>query len=52
VLNSDAEIYGGSGQWGNFGRVEAVPIPVHGRPRALTLTAPPLGCVVLKCSAE
>jgi 1,4-alpha-glucan branching enzyme len=47
VLNSDAEHYGGSG-WGNLGGVEAVPVPVHGRPKSLTLTLPPLGCVFLK----
>ena len=30
MLNSDATIYGGSGQ-GNMGGVDAVPIPLHGR---------------------
>ncbi|HXF57547.1 MAG TPA: 1,4-alpha-glucan branching protein GlgB [Actinomycetota bacterium] len=50
VLNSDAQVYGGSG-WGNLGGVEALPIPVHGRPRALNLTVPPLGCVFLKSEA-
>ncbi|HJP66317.1 MAG TPA: alpha amylase C-terminal domain-containing protein, partial [Actinomycetota bacterium] len=49
VLNSDADHYGGSG-WGNMGGVEAVPVPVHGRPKSLTLTLPPLGCVFLKAS--
>jgi 1,4-alpha-glucan branching enzyme len=47
VLNSDAEHYGGSG-WGNLGAVDAVPVPVHGRPRSVRLTLPPLGCVFLK----
>ena len=47
VLNSDAEIYGGSG-WGNLGGADAVPVPVHGRPRAVRLSLPPLGCVFLK----
>jgi 1,4-alpha-glucan branching enzyme len=46
LLNSDAAVYGGSGQ-GNLGGVEAQPVPWHGRPRLLTLTAPPLGCVIL-----
>ena len=46
VLNSDAETYGGSGV-GNLGAVEAQPVPWHGRPRALNLTAPPLGFVLL-----
>jgi 1,4-alpha-glucan branching enzyme len=44
VLNSDAPLYGGSGQ-GNFGGVTAAPVPVHGRPYTLTVTAPPLGMV-------
>jgi 1,4-alpha-glucan branching enzyme len=47
ILNSDAEIYGGSG-YGNFGGVEAENIGAHGRPHSLTLTLPPLGIVFLK----
>jgi 1,4-alpha-glucan branching enzyme len=47
VLNSDSEAYGGS-NWGNFGELETVPVGVHGRPRALTLTLPPLGCLFIK----
>jgi len=47
ILNSDAREYGGSG-WGNFGGVEAVPIPWHGRPYSLNLTLPPLAIIVLK----
>ena len=50
-LNSDATVYGGSGV-GNAGGVEAQPVPSHGRPRTLTLTAPPLGCVFLSPQAE
>ena len=45
ALNSDAEIYGGSGQ-GNLGRLEAVPVACQGRPHSLTVTLPPLGVVV------
>ena len=45
-LNSDALEYGGSGV-GNQGGVDAQPVPSHGRPRTLNLTAPPLGCVYL-----
>jgi len=41
ILNSDAEIYGGSNV-GNHGGVEAAPVPLHGRPHSLTLTLPPL----------
>jgi 1,4-alpha-glucan branching enzyme len=47
VLNSDAAMYGGSGQ-GNFGGVTAIPLPIHGRPFSLNLTLPPLGVVVFR----
>ena len=47
ILNSDATIYGGSGQ-GNMGGVDAVPIPMHGRRWSVNLTLPPLGAVFLK----
>ena len=47
LLNSDAGVYGGSGV-GNFGAVEAAPVPAQGRAHALTLTLPPLGCLLLK----
>jgi 1,4-alpha-glucan branching enzyme len=50
VLNSDSERYGGS-NWGNLGTLEAVPVSVHGRPRALNLTLPPLGCLFVKSEA-
>ncbi len=46
VLNSDATLYGGSGQ-GNMGGVDASPIPLHGRKWSVTLTLPPLGAVFL-----
>jgi 1,4-alpha-glucan branching enzyme len=47
VLNSDAPIYGGSGQ-GNFGGLDAAPVPCHGRPYTLTVTVPPLGVVAFQ----
>jgi 1,4-alpha-glucan branching enzyme len=47
LLNSDAPIYGGSGQ-GNLGGVDAVPIGKHGHLHSLTLTLPPLGALFLK----
>ncbi|NLI81204.1 MAG: 1,4-alpha-glucan branching protein GlgB [Deltaproteobacteria bacterium] len=47
VLNSDAEIYGGSGQ-GNLGGREAAPVPSHGRRYSLSLVLPPLGILFLK----
>jgi 1,4-alpha-glucan branching enzyme len=46
ILNSDAKIYGGSGQ-GNMGAVDAAPIPLHGRKWSVNLTLPPLGAVFL-----
>jgi 1,4-alpha-glucan branching enzyme len=47
MLNSDATLYGGSGV-GNLGGVESLPVPMHGRPRSVLLTLPPLGIVFLK----
>jgi len=47
ALNSDAEIYGGSGH-GNFGRVAADPYPSHGRDFSLSLTLPPLGALFFR----
>jgi len=47
VLNSDAKLYGGSGH-GNFGNVEATPVPFHGRFQSLSLTLPPLGVLFFK----
>ena len=45
-LNSDAQDYGGSGI-GNFGIVEAAPLPAHGRNHSLTLRLPPLAVLFL-----
>jgi 1,4-alpha-glucan branching enzyme len=47
LLNSDAPMYGGSGQ-GNFGGAEAAPLPIHGQPYSLNITIPPLGIVVFE----
>ena len=47
VLNSDAVIYGGSGQ-GNFGALDASPLPIQGRPFSLNMTLPPLSVIVLE----
>ena len=47
VLNSDAPLYGGSGQ-GNFGGLNASPLPIHGQPFSLSITLPPLGIVVFQ----
>jgi 1,4-alpha-glucan branching enzyme len=51
VLNSDAPLYGGSGQ-GNLGGVEAAPLSSHGRDHLLTITLPPLGMVAFKRRRE
>ena len=50
LLNSDAPLYGGSGQ-GNMGGITASPLPVHGRPFSLNMTLPPLATVVFKVEA-
>jgi 1,4-alpha-glucan branching enzyme len=47
ALNSDAPLYGGSGQ-GNMGGLETSPLPMHGRPHSLTITVPPLATVVFQ----
>jgi 1,4-alpha-glucan branching enzyme len=46
LLNTDAEVYGGSGV-GNFGSVAAHAIPSHGREFSIELTLPPLAAVWL-----
>jgi 1,4-alpha-glucan branching enzyme len=51
VLNSDAPIYGGSGQ-GNFGGKEATPLSVHGKNQSLNVTLPPLAMVVFRLKQE
>jgi 1,4-alpha-glucan branching enzyme len=45
-LNSDAREYGGSGI-GNFGAIEAAPLPSHGQFHSLSLRLPPLSVVIL-----
>ena len=51
LLNSDSKVYGGSG-YGNFGGLDAVPIPSHGHNYSLSLVLPPLGIVFLKSEAH
>jgi 1,4-alpha-glucan branching enzyme len=46
ALNSDAQIYGGSGV-GNYGAVTTFPVPGHGHFQSLNLTLPPLGALFL-----
>ncbi len=47
VMNSDAPLYGGSGQ-GNLGGVEASPVPWHGHMYSLQVVLPPLAIVLFK----
>jgi 1,4-alpha-glucan branching enzyme len=47
ILNSDALLYGGSGQ-GNMGGLDAAPVACHGHFQSLNVTLPPLGIVVFK----
>ncbi|MGZ4120155.1 MAG: 1,4-alpha-glucan branching protein GlgB [Actinomycetota bacterium] len=47
LLNSDAADYWGSGM-GNYAGVLAEGMPFHGRPYSITLTLPPLSCLVLQ----
>jgi 1,4-alpha-glucan branching enzyme len=46
ALNTDSELYGGSGV-GNLGTVLAKPIPRHGRAFSARLRVPPLGAIYL-----
>ncbi|QGG97147.1 1,4-alpha-glucan branching protein GlgB [Actinomarinicola tropica] len=46
VVNTDAEMYGGSGV-GNLGGAESVPVPSHGEYHSVVLTLPPLGALFL-----
>ena len=47
ALNSDADLYGGSGL-GNQGGAEAASVPMHGRPWSLRLTVPPLALLAFR----
>jgi len=49
LLNSDADVYGGSGV-GNRGGIDAEGVPAHGHRSSLVVTAPPLGVVVFAAS--
>ncbi|MFO0908189.1 MAG: 1,4-alpha-glucan branching protein GlgB [Isosphaeraceae bacterium] len=50
ILNSDATLYGGSGQ-GNIGGARTTPVAWHGFSQSLNLTLPPLGVVALRKSS-
>jgi 1,4-alpha-glucan branching enzyme len=46
ILNSDASLYGGSGQ-GNLGGADADATPMHGRSHSIAIGLPPLAVVAL-----
>jgi 1,4-alpha-glucan branching enzyme len=47
ILNSDAPLYGGSGQ-GNLGGVQSDPVSWHGHLQSISITLPPLAVVFFK----
>ncbi|MBA2559797.1 MAG: 1,4-alpha-glucan branching protein GlgB, partial [Propionibacteriales bacterium] len=47
IVNTDAEVYGGSGV-GNFGAVKAVPVGHQGQPASAVVQLPPLGTLWLQ----
>jgi 1,4-alpha-glucan branching enzyme len=47
ILNSDAELYGGSGQ-GNLGGLRSVPVVCRGHTQSIVITLPPLAVVLFK----
>ncbi len=50
-LNTDAKQFGGSGR-GNFGGVETMPVPAHGRNYSLTVDLPPLAAVFFRLESD
>ena len=52
ILNTDAEVYDGTGMIGNLGQVVAHPVPSHGYRASASVTIPPLGAVWLRLETE
>ena len=52
ILNTDAEVYDGTGLIGNLGLVVAHPVPSHGYVASASVTIPPLGAVWLRLEPE
>ena len=52
ILNTDAEVYDGTGLIGNLGLVVAHPVPSHGYAASASVTIPPLGAVWLRLEPE
>ena len=46
LINTDADVYGGSGL-GNFGGVEASPLDSHDQHQSIVINLPPLAVVAL-----
>jgi len=51
ALNSDALLYGGSGQ-GNLGGCETTPAAAHGHSQSLNITLPPLAMLLFRRAGE
>ncbi len=47
ILNTDAPLYGGSGQ-GNLGGLDTAPVSFHGHAQSVNLVLPPLAAVALR----
>jgi 1,4-alpha-glucan branching enzyme len=47
ILNSDAPLYGGSGQ-GNLGGIRSAPVSCRGHAQSIVITLPPLSVVVFR----
>ncbi len=48
ILNTDAEVYDGTGTFGNLGQVTATAVPSNGFDASGSVTIPPLGAVWLR----
>jgi len=51
VLNSDATLYGGSGQ-GNLGGMATTPVAMHGEYQSINITLPPLAVVAFRLKKD
>ena len=51
VLNSDATLYGGSGQ-GNLNGADTTPVGAHGEYQSINITMPPLAIVIFRYRGE
>jgi 1,4-alpha-glucan branching enzyme len=47
ILNTDAQVYGGSGVGNHGAALASEPVPAHGQAASLGLTLPPLGTLFL-----